>query len=81
MFTKGLTLSSEAKYYLYSSLRERLQLPEQVRNGVASGLRDALAYFVVLALKTWKAKKVAIQVCGPLSQGGAGAGTGDGQRS
>jgi len=40
-----------------------------------------LAYFVVLALKTWKAKKVAIQVCGPLSQGGTGAGTGDRHRS
>jgi hypothetical protein len=39
-----------------------------------------LAYFAVLALKTWKAKKVAI-VCDPLSQGGTGAGTGDGQRS
>jgi hypothetical protein len=41
MFTKGLTLSSEAKYYIYLSLRERLQLPERARNGVASRLRDA----------------------------------------
>jgi hypothetical protein len=39
-----------------------------------------LAYFAVFALKTWKAKKVAF-VCGPLSQGGTGAGTGDGQHS
>ena len=51
MFTKGLTLSLEAKYYLYSSLRERLQLPERVRNGVAS-VYGMLAYFAVLALKT-----------------------------